>query len=655
VVKFKLISLILLIVLASTLVSAFDRTIILPTNYYNSSYQNISNYNSTYWNLSGVDLTNTNTGKVILTDGLEMVNGLLNMGRVTNPTSYLDIYGKITGIDLLYFIGLNNDQITIDNDANINTDGFIHSDNYMETNSFINATGNIYGADIYSNGVKLENFNSTDYLTQQYTDGNTTIITNPIFYYKEGFSTGELKINLPHTLTNAWVTIELELEGKEQASLGKVIFSSQATSTGWNISTTNIDLFVTADTPFGATTGFDTIGFSTNSLGIGAGNSFFSPSSIENLKLRITKVTIVGTNTSLNWVDGWTMNWINAPFTSPTHQYYHYIKYWNSNNDGTGSYLDADSVDGYHARSFFKSNAISQYTNYNDQANSPGMWKGTNINDSAYFPNLDSGNRSNIFLIGDILANGQYTHQMECKAFKDECSIRASGSAVGVREWLGLVTDTYLYNTNFTGNHTQIGDIYTTGNIGMGATTLLTTPKAGTIEYDGNKFYITNRAKRKAIDRTSDVLLETVTVANTITETTLWTGEMEENSLDAGNIFKFHADGLVSNGGSASPADQITLRVNVGGNTIITLTPATKALDDTHWHLNADATQRTIGVSGSRAVHVDLEIDGVIANLIDIATIDTTNNMNITLTAEWGSAKVANTISIYQGYMEYKN
>jgi len=29
--------------------------------------------------------------------------------------------------------------------------------------------------------------------------------------------------------------------------------------------------------------------------------------------------------------------------------------------------------------------------------------------------------------------------------------------------------------------------------------------------------------------------------------------------------------------------------------------------------------------------------------------------MDITVTAQWGSAKEANTISLYQGYMEYKN
>jgi len=191
------------------------------------------------------------------------------------------------------------------------------------------------------------------------------------------------------------------------------------------------------------------------------------------------------------------------------------------------------------------------------------------------------------------------------------------------------------------------------------AGTLLTTPETGSIEYDGNKFYITNNGKQKAIDRTSDVALETVTVSNTITETTLWTGEMGANSLDAGNVFKFHCDGLISNGGPSS-TDEVILRVKVGGNTVVSLHPVTKTLSDTLWHVEANAIQRTIGVSGERAIHIHLVIgnpnttgDEVV--VIATTTINTTNNMDVTITAQWASADAANTISLYQGFMEYKN
>ena len=52
---------------------------------------------------------------------------------------------------------------------------------------------------------------------------------------------------------------------------------------------------------------------------------------------------------------------------------------------------------------------------------------------------------------------------------------------------------------------------------------------------------------QKAVDRTSDVIVDTTTVADTVVETTIWTGPMAANSLNIGNVFKFHANGAVSN------------------------------------------------------------------------------------------------------------
>jgi len=184
---------------------------------------------------------------------------------------------------------------------------------------------------------------------------------------------------------------------------------------------------------------------------------------------------------------------------------------------------------------------------------------------------------------------------------------------------------------------------------------LLTTPEAGAIEFNGCSTYITNVATQRSIDRTSDVAVSTVTVENTTDETTLWTGVMPANSLCAGNLLKFHCDGIIENGG-ASGDDQITLRIKVGAATVATLAPVTKDIPTgSHWHIDANATQRTIGASGSRAVHIDLDIDGTTETVIAVAAIDTTASMNVTVTAEWATAATDNIISLYQAYMEYKN
>ena len=196
------------------------------------------------------------------------------------------------------------------------------------------------------------------------------------------------------------------------------------------------------------------------------------------------------------------------------------------------------------------------------------------------------------------------------------------------------------------------GGTTTRAPLKIGDGDLLTTPDCGVFEFANHKMYITNVGHQRAIDRTSDVALSTVTVANTTTETTVWTGEMEAGSVFIGNLFKFHADGIVS---SASAADTVTVRVKVAGVAKMTLESEAKALSDDHWHMDGNATQRTLGATGSRAMHMDLMVGDYSTNIVGIGNIDTTSNMNITITVQWNNAKAGNTISLFQGFMEFKN
>ena len=193
-----------------------------------------------------------------------------------------------------------------------------------------------------------------------------------------------------------------------------------------------------------------------------------------------------------------------------------------------------------------------------------------------------------------------------------------------------------------------------TGQIKFEPSTLLTTPETGVLEFANGKLYITNVAHRRSIDRTSDVSVATVTVASTADETVIWTADMGANSLTAGNVFKAHADGIVSNGGPTA-ADRITVRVKVGAATVVTLTPVAGNLTSRMWHLDANATQRTIGNPGSRAIHLHLVVGDEESMVFGVADIDTTSNMDVSITVQWASAAADNTISLYQGYMEYKN
>jgi len=224
---------------------------------------------------------------------------------------------------------------------------------------------------------------------------------------------------------------------------------------------------------------------------------------------------------------------------------------------------------------------------------------------------------------------------------------------------------------NFETDYTQISAtgnvLLPAGAIGVGRAPILfqdgnalTTPESGAIEFNDGRFYITNVAHQRAIDRTSDVAVESVTCdgdavvngGDSTNEIILWTGVMDANSLVIGNVFKFHADGVVD---SASNGDLVTLRVKVNNVTKATLQQDTKKMVADHWHINANATQRTIGSNGSRAIHLHLEIDEIDSYVISVADINTTESMDVTLTAQWNNEDAGNVISLHQAFMEYKN
>jgi len=189
------------------------------------------------------------------------------------------------------------------------------------------------------------------------------------------------------------------------------------------------------------------------------------------------------------------------------------------------------------------------------------------------------------------------------------------------------------------------------------STILRSIPETGNIEFADSRFYITNIAHQRSIDRTSDVVETTVTAENTAlgVETTIWTATMDAGSLAVGNVFKFHADGVVSNAGAA-PAHRVTLRIKVGGVTKATLSPVAGGMTNAYWHIDANATQRAIGgIADPRAMHMHAQVDTTELEIIAVVNVNTTANMDVTLTVEWASADVANIFDLYQAYMEYKN
>ena len=199
-----------------------------------------------------------------------------------------------------------------------------------------------------------------------------------------------------------------------------------------------------------------------------------------------------------------------------------------------------------------------------------------------------------------------------------------------------------------------IGDAYATfaKPFIVSANALFGSPVAGAVEFYNDRFYITNVGTQRAIDRTSDVIVATTTVANTTTETTIFTATIAAGDLKVGNIIKGRVSGILSNN---SAADDITIRIKLAGVTIMTFNPAIGNVTDADWHMEGDFIIRTIGAAGTTAGHVHLVIDGHDNVLTALGSIDTTGSCDYTVTVEWNNAKADNTISIYNGFVEYKN
>ena len=193
-----------------------------------------------------------------------------------------------------------------------------------------------------------------------------------------------------------------------------------------------------------------------------------------------------------------------------------------------------------------------------------------------------------------------------------------------------------------------------TGPLKFTAGTLLTSPEAGSLEFNDGRFYVTGTAKQRVIDRTSQMVnVADVTVTNTSTETTLYTWSLSANALKVGRIYKIHGDGIANN---ALSGDDLTFNLYFGGTKIGTYTPPTgKFATDAVWHMDSTITVRTVGEAGTNVVHADIQLSGVGVDSSTLNAIDTTQANTIVLKAKWYNVKTTNTVILHQAYLELKN
>lgn len=182
--------------------------------------------------------------------------------------------------------------------------------------------------------------------------------------------------------------------------------------------------------------------------------------------------------------------------------------------------------------------------------------------------------------------------------------------------------------------------------------TNLTTAEAGAVEYDGNKYYVTDGSTLRApLLRTLFTSTADATVANTVTETTVvGTGvgslALPANALIAGRTLRLRWLGYVSSTGSPT----LQFRVKLGGTVVCNLSTTTIATA-TNYMVECEAivTCRTTGAGGTTYAQGVGTLRGGAAwatAATATVTVNTTGSLTIDVMGTWSAASSSNTVTI---------
>lgn len=190
-----------------------------------------------------------------------------------------------------------------------------------------------------------------------------------------------------------------------------------------------------------------------------------------------------------------------------------------------------------------------------------------------------------------------------------------------------------------------------TAPLKLTAGTNLTTPEAGAGEYDGTNFYLTRTSTRRKITLSNDTITSSTTVANTTTETTVFTMTMPANGMVVGDTTRVNLAGYYS---TVNASDTFTMRWKIGATTILSITSDAANVTNAPFHAELINTLRTAGASGALIAHGSIDSNNVGHDTSNTATttIDTTATMTFTVTVQWSAASASNTFTAAIGFSE---
>jgi hypothetical protein len=223
----------------------------------------------------------------------------------------------------------------------------------------------------------------------------------------------------------------------------------------------------------------------------------------------------------------------------------------------------------------------------------------------------------------------------------DACVIGGTGSDA-LNVGIGLTTPTA--RLHLPGGTATAG----TAPLKFTDSTLNTTPEAGAMEFDGTGLHFTPVSDRRHVVLSNNPVLADVEVANTTTETEIYSTEITADATHVGQRFQIWLGGLLS---TANSSDTCTIRVKVGGTTIASTTSVAANVTDEPWHVECSVQMRAIGASGSLVHHVDFYINDQQTGTASTSpvSIDTTTNNDIAVTIEWDNANASNSFKLTIG------
>jgi hypothetical protein len=156
------------------------------------------------------------------------------------------------------------------------------------------------------------------------------------------------------------------------------------------------------------------------------------------------------------------------------------------------------------------------------------------------------------------------------------------------------------------------------------------------------------------VNRGGGLTANGVTVANTVTETSLQSYQLDANEIIGGEIFELELFGIYGN--TATPTATINIRLGGTAGTLLAaaiVTTPTAAANDA-FRVNArvnfhSATKAVATVRSEFSTHTtDVDVVGLGGSTAEV-TVDTTTAKTLNMDLVWGAASASNTLTVLGG------